>query len=157
MPLPGEPGSGELPEGVRTEGHVPPPALPRFLLIPAQGLESQAAARPTQEQPRRQGWGVRLLACTPGLRPPKAQDTHADTRWPPRPCPGPTGGPGRRAGSARSLGPWCCAGIGRPAGPPRWGHTRWRARCICTWEKNTGVGGVRKLGQVPAEKGLITR
>ena len=116
------------------------------------GGDSPSCCQPTQKQ----GWGLGFPSLQPpGLWPPKFQDTHVDTRWRPRPCPGPTGGPGRRAGSARSPCPWCCAGIDRPAGPPRLGHTRWHARCTCTWEKNMGAGCLQTGGS--ASRGRVNQ
>lgn len=83
-------------------------------------------------------------------------DTHADTRGRPQRCPGPTGGPGRRAGSARSRRLWCCAGTDRPAGQLRRGHTRWRARCTCTWRQNRRRTGPRDTrgGRDPGTRGV---
>lgn len=133
------------------------PAPLEVLLTPAaaQGLRVHAATRPTQEQPPLPG--LREFVSWPTCQPrsPKSQDTHADTHWRPPLCPGPTGGPGRRAGSVHSPCPWCCVGIGRPAGPSHWGHTRWRARCICTSEKNMEDGGL-ETGWAPAEEGLVS-
>lgn len=94
-------------------------------------------AGPTQE-PRPSPPGFSSGRASPAAAP----DTHAGTRGRPRRCRGPTAGPGRRAGSARSPRPWCCAGSGRPAGPRRPGRTRSRARCICTWAKSAEVGGL---------------
>lgn len=112
----------------------PPPAPLGCLLTPAAALGlSPSCHRPAQEQSPQQVPGSWFLGLHPGR--PESQDTHADTRWRPPLCPAPTGGPGRRAGSAHSPHPWCCAGIGRPAGPPRQGHTRWRVRYTCTWDR----------------------
>lgn len=83
-------------------------------------------ACPTRSSPHQPGIGQGSIC----------QATHADTRGRPQPCPGPTGGPGRRAGSARSRGRLCCAGSGTPAGQRRRGRTSWRARCTCTWQGN---------------------
>lgn len=124
------------PLGGRMEAQTPPPAPP----APPEPCSSTGAQSPPGSSP------------TARPRVPRAQDTHVDTRWRPRPCRGPTGGPGRRAGSARSLCPWCCAGRGTPAGPPHRGRTHSRAHDTCTWERtrrrwsrswaSTGRGGL---------------
>lgn len=138
--------------GARRRNTGPLPLSPR----PSSSLQRQGGlASGAAPAAGSQGVCSPARATASGLRCPESQDTHAHTRWQPRPCPGPTGGPGRRAGSARSRCPWCCAGTGRPAGPPRRDHTHWRARCTCTWG-NTEIG-VQKLGKAPSEEGLIPR
>lgn len=101
------------------------------------GGDSLSYCQPTQKQ----GWGLGFPSLQPsspasGLQSPGTLTTLVG--GPAVPCP--HGAVLEEGQAAPQSVPVVLCWHRRPAGPPHPGHTRWHARCTCTWGKNIGQG-----------------